>query len=62
MTIRIYRPKLDEDLPDPRMFFDINNQEYEIYTDPIDNPQIILLNHHLPLIESTSKIKLFFSN
>ena len=59
MTIRIYRPKLDEDLPDPRMFFDINNQEYEIYTDPIDNPQIILLNHHLPLIESTSKIKLF---
>jgi hypothetical protein len=59
MTIRIYQPKLDEDLLDPRMFFDINNQEYEIYSDSIDNPQIILLNHHLPWIESTSKIKLF---
>jgi len=59
MTIRIYQPKLDEDLPDPRMFFDINNQEYEIYSDPIDNPQIILLNHHLPLVDHPSKIKLF---
>jgi len=59
MTLKIYRPKLNEDMPDPQMFFDINGQEYDLYLDPVDNVDIVLLNHHTNLIEYPSKIKVF---
>jgi hypothetical protein len=60
MSISIYRPKLNEDLPDPQMFFDLNGQEYELYLNPIDTDiDIVLLNHHTDMIEYPSKIKLF---
>jgi hypothetical protein len=56
MPIRIYDPKLNGDLPDSQMFFDINGQDYDMFHSPVDNVDILLTNHNLQ-VDYPSKIK-----